>query len=685
MNNLKFFFKYSSFLQIFLFVMLCFTHPLHLYSQQKKDSLINLIKEKEKSAYFSTKDTTYINLLNKLAREYTYSISDSLYTISCNILDYSIAAGYEKGIGQAYFGMSTYYLEKGKDSLVFNNLEKAKKIALRTKDTVLLLNISNYLAIEYDHMGDSTKSLKEYLKSEKLALKIKDKTFLFTIYENIAVTFSHKKLYHRALKYFNKAKDIGDEINNSILTGSTLCNMTRVYIGLNDLENASKSLNKGIEIVEKHNSKEWTGYAYMLKGDILLEQKKYEEALIWYKKSEPIQLSTNYDIGVMDLYSGMSKIYIHQNNLELGEQFAIKASNLANEIRYPRGISQSAENLSLLYEKLNSPKKALKYHKLFKKMSDSLSKNEQIIGIAFLDIERTHQQEQYELIHQSNTKLFKQKQLLYVSLASLLGLITIAFLIRKNLNTQKRMSAALKVKNEILAANENKLKTINTTKDKLFSIVGHDLRGPMLSLKELLNLSLEDDTIFKRFIPQLKTQVNHIQFTLDNLLSWGQTQMKGTTINKEKVSLREISQNNINLFSKSIEKKKIEAKILISENHFILADTNHIDLILRNLISNAIKFTPEKGKIVINSSKKDNQIICSVIDDGLGIKKENLKKLFNETSHYSTYGTLNEKGTGLGLSLCKEMVELNNGSIWAISKENLGSTFSFSFQEYEKN
>ncbi|WP_291867449.1 tetratricopeptide repeat-containing sensor histidine kinase [Maribacter sp.] len=687
MKHLNNFFKYGSLLQTAFFLFLFFIYPITFYSQQrpqKKDSLIKLIKKKENADYFSTKDTTYINLLNELALEYTFSTSDSLYILSNSILDYSTKAGYAKGIGQAYLGLTSYFLEKGNDSLVFSHLEKAKRIGIQTKDTILLLDVSNLSAIEYNHIGHSDKSLKEYLKSEKLASKIANKLYLLTIYENMAVTYSHKKMYQRALKYFGKANELAVKINDSILIGSTLCNMTKVHISLNDLELATKESDQSIKIFEKYKVNGWLGYAYMLKGDIFLNQKKYDEAIVWYNKSEPIQLSTNYDIGVMDLYNSISKVYIQKNDLALGKMFAIKASNLANEIRYPRGIATSAENLSLIYEKLKEPVNSLKYHKLFKKMSDSLSKNEQLISMAFLDIERTHQNEQYELINQNNTKLYKQKQLLYVSLASLLSLSAIAFLIRKNLNTQKDMSTALKIKNEILAANENKLKTINSTKDKLFSIIGHDLRSPILSLKELLNLSLEEDTIFKRFIPKLKTQVEHIQFTLDNLLSWGQTQMKGATTNIEEVRLREISQNNRNLFSKSIENKKIEFQLLIEENTSVLADTNHIDLILRNLISNAIKFTPEKGKIIITATIKDDIVVCSVKDNGLGIKKENIDKLFNETTHYSTYGTFNEKGTGLGLSLCQEMVKLNNGSIWVISEENSGSTFSFSFPKFKK-
>ncbi|WP_299433810.1 tetratricopeptide repeat-containing sensor histidine kinase [uncultured Maribacter sp.] len=684
MNNLKHILKLLFNLKIFFCIFFCITTNIHSQKKSiKKDSLLRLIKEQENKKNFTVKDTVYINLLNKLAIEYIYSTSDTLPTLSNNILEYSNAINYDKGKGYAYIGLSNYYLEKGKDSLVFEYLKNAKKIALKTKDTTLLLEISNHYAIEYDHIGDSSKALKEYLKGKVLAEKIENKLYLLTIYQNIAVTYSHKKLYTRALKYFNKANALASKINDSISIGITMCNMTRAYIGLNNFEQATKCIDKGISIVSENDLYEWLGYAYMLKGDILLNEHKYNDAIVWYKKSEPIQLSTNYDIGVMDLYNSMAKLYIEINNIALGKEFAIKASNLAEKIRYPIGISKSAENLSLIYEKLNDDTNALKYHRLFKKMSDSLSKNEQVIGIALLDIENQHKHEQQKLINENKSKVNKQKNLLYFSLITMLVLFAIASLIIRNLNTQKKLSEALKVKNEILAFNEEELKKINTTKDKLFSIIGHDLRGPILSLKQLLQAT-EEESIIKRFIPILKNDVEHVHFTLNNLLTWGQTQMKGFKIFAKKIDLKKIIKNNIDLFEITINKKELQVSLEMPKIVYAFADEDHIDLVFRNILNNAIKFTEVGGSIKISSINTNKEVQVYISDTGKGIKKEDIDKLFNKRKHFSTYGTSNEKGTGLGLSLCKEMIELNNGEIWVKSEENKGSTFAFSIPNLGK-
>ncbi len=676
MNNLKYFFKSPIYLNSFLLFLFFILNFSTIYSQKRKDSLISLIIKKENSPNFSKKDTSYINTLQKLAFEYEFSTSDTLLTFSKKALEYSTSINYEKGKSLAYFGISAYYLEKGKDSLVLNYLNKSKQIATKNRDTVLLLRISNYSAIQYDHIGDSAKSLKEYLESEKLALKYNNKVILLTIYENIGVTYSHKKLYDKAIFYYKKAKKIALEINDEMGIGTSSCNLTRAYIGTNNLELAKKNIDLGIKTVTELELEDWVGYAYKLKGDINLKEEKYDDALSWYKKSETIQLKTNYDIGKMDLFNCIAKVYVKKNEIHLAKDYAIKACKLAKEIKYPRGISDASETLSSIYEKLNDPSNALKYHHLFKKMSDSVSKSEQLISITFIDIENKHKEEQEALINSNNLEVSKQRKILYFFLITIFILAIIGTLIIRNLNTQKKLSEALKIKNETLVFSEKELMKNNLTKDKLFSIIGHDLRGPILSLKQLLQ-ETEDEKVIKRFIPKLKNDVEHIHFTLNNLLIWGKTQMKGFKIFQKQINLHTIASNNIKLFTDIIEKKELNILLQIPDNSYAFADEDHIDLILRNILNNAIKFTPKGGVITISSKQNNNRIETTVADTGKGISKNDIHKIFNDNEHFSTYGTNNEKGTGLGLSLCKEMIELNKGEIWVKSEENIGSSFTF--------
>ena len=228
-----------------------------------------------------------------------------------------------------------------------------------------------------------------------------------------------------------------------------------------------------------------------------------------------------------------------------------------------------------------------------------------------------------------------------------------------------------------LSENQITLNKINKNQDKLFSIVGHDLRGPIVSLRELVDFTLESTSgkeYFSRFAPKLKLDLDHIHFTLDNLLNWGQSQMKGASIKSESIKIKEEFISISQFCEKTLAKKNVELKKELSNDLKVTCDRNHFNIIFRNLICNAIKFTHNNGTVRVNAEKKEDHIIISVKDNGIGMSKEVLNKVFNSTEHFSTFGTNNERGTGLGLKLCKEMVEKNRGTIYTESSINLGTT-----------
>ena len=188
---------------------------------------------------------------------------------------------------------------------------------------------------------------------------------------------------------------------------------------------------------------------------------------------------------------------------------------------------------------------------------------------------------------------------------------------------------------------------------------------------------------FFEFIPKLKNDVDHIYFTLNNLLTWGNSQMKGSNIKPSVVSLESLVNENINLLSEVAEGKSIKIISKLTGNTMVWSDSNQIDIVVRNLISNALKFTPDNGMITIMASEKDDLWEVSIRDTGVGMDKITVEKLFKKGSNITTYGTNNEKGTGLGLSLCKEMVEKNGGTIWVESTLRKGSTFYFTLPKAE--
>lgn len=227
------------------------------------------------------------------------------------------------------------------------------------------------------------------------------------------------------------------------------------------------------------------------------------------------------------------------------------------------------------------------------------------------------------------------------------------------------------------------LKNMNITKDKFFSIIAHDLKNPISSFVKMSDFLVEQfhdlsKEEIKEFIDEVQLSANSVYELLENLLMWSRTQRGLVQFDPMNLDLRTIILNNINLLKMNADTKKINLNYNIESKISIYADPNMINTILRNLITNAIKFTNENGTITIKSYKYDEKYCAiSVADNGIGIPKEKISKMFNLETSYSTSGTNNEKGTGLGLILCKEFVDKHNGSIWVESEMEKGSNFIF--------
>lgn len=234
---------------------------------------------------------------------------------------------------------------------------------------------------------------------------------------------------------------------------------------------------------------------------------------------------------------------------------------------------------------------------------------------------------------------------------------------------------------------KEKLEELNTLKDKIFMIISHDLRSPLHSLKALIVLLNDSEFItpqeFKMLLKGLKHNVDQTYDLLDNLLLWSKSQMKGFLVRREGIRIHDLVAESTALLLGAAEKKKININNEIDEHLFATGDEDMIKLVLRNLISNAIKFTGEGGCISIRSKKDGKQVLISVTDTGVGMDALQQAEIFKYSQ--SKNGTNEEKGAGLGLMICKEFVEKNHGRIWIDSEPGRGSTFTFSLPAVEKS
>lgn len=236
---------------------------------------------------------------------------------------------------------------------------------------------------------------------------------------------------------------------------------------------------------------------------------------------------------------------------------------------------------------------------------------------------------------------------------------------------------------EALELSDTQLQLSNQAKDKLFSIIAHDLRSPFNSILGFLNILKKEYQCFTEderigMINKIHSSANSTYELLENLLIWSRSQSKRINFNPQKIKLKAIIDSNLKIVNNQLDKKQIKLISKVENSVEIYADLDMMNLIIRNLISNAIKFTYPKGSIAISATIKETDIIISISDTGVGIDRKMKESIFTLSKQTSLVGTNNEKGTGLGLMLCKDFITIHNGKIWVESEVGKGSTFNFS-------
>lgn len=649
-----------------------------------KDSIRELRSQKN----FSPKDTLYIDLLSNLGYQLRYYNADSLLLLSSETLQLSIDSGYKEGESRSRLRLGDYYSDKGDSEKAIFNYTAGLNIAKELGNKDLSLRIMNNLAGENAYKGDYAHALTGYLEAIEIAEEIGNKKMLSIMNENIANLYASQKDYQQSLDFYKKVKKINGQLGNEVIMAETLSNLASVYADMGKLDYAMFNINKSVTIFEKHKIIDWLAYTYEIKGKVYLKENKYKWALYWYNQSEMLHRDLDDDRGKIDLFNGMGEAYLGQGKDSLSEYFAHQAYEISDRIQFMEGTQKCAYTLYRINKNKKNFSRALNFHELYQKLSDTLSRNENKKSLTLLKTKTEYDQQKQILIEENNKALAQQQRYIIAALAILLVFIIIILLVYRAEVIQKRLNKELEAKKEILEKRESELQESNETKTKLFSIIGHDLRGPVGALQELLRLYSDGDIEtdeFLEFVPKLREDVDHVSFTLNNLLSWGNTQMNGAVTKPSLMALESLVSENIKLLSEIAKKKSIKIVSELTENTLTWSDSNQIDIVVRNLISNALKFTPQNGMIRISAHERDNLWEVAIRDTGVGMDKITVKNLFEKNSNITTYGTDNEKGTGLGLSLCKEMVEKNGGSIWVESALRKGSCFFFTLPKREKS
>ncbi|WP_224490013.1 ATP-binding protein [Robertkochia flava] len=686
-----------------IFYILLLLSCVNLSRAQSLDSLRTHVFKSEKLAISGpSADTLRIDRLNEHAEKFLHKNMDSLSHYAGQAIILADQMGYAKGQINARYLKSIYLTDTGHLDQALELLDESERIARGCKDDHLLMRCYINRGSFYNYAGDIGTSNDFYMEAIKLGEKmhtdhfgkvvrpnINNKISLSLAYEGLAANYQVLKYYDKALEYINKADRVNQQIGDDLFTGQTLANKAEIHLDLKQYEDALIHISESIDLFKEKKDIPWQAFAERVKGDIFLKQGYYQLALESYEVAQELQEQIDDSREKASLDNAISKAFLGIKNNNQSKSYAKMALEEAMKLGELAITKESAKTLSFIYEKEEQYNSALYYHKIYKKYEDSLFNEKNMKSAASLEVRIDAQEREAQLQMESEKAQNKQRMFTFFSTGGVLILLTVLFLTQRSRKLERKLNDLLTKKNRVLGRRELQLKWLNETKNKLFSIISHDLRAPIASLNNLIDL-LNDKQIgpeeFIDFAPQLSNQVKNVSFTLNNLLLWSKHQMKGARNNPRQHNLHKLASLSIDLLLHQAQQKNIAIRNEIPKEAEIYSDADQITIVFRNLISNAIKFTEPGGAVILYAEEKEGIWQVEVKDNGIGMDQKTIDRILSQSSSYmeSTYGTNNEKGTGIGLSLCKEMITKGGGEFHIQSAIGVGSSFSFTIEKYEK-
>lgn len=597
---------------------------------------------------------------------------------------------YHKGTAEVNYYKAMIFADKDDYYNAIDNFIKSKKVFEEINDTLGLAKVNNGIGLIEINRGNYDKGLEASLKAIKVFEDKKLYNNLSTAYNNLATAYYNTEKYDKSLEYNFKAAQVRELLEDTVSLSSTYRNIATLYSLNKDPENAISYYQKVLDLLKINDNEELRGEILPKIGQEYLSQNELKKAAEFLVEGAKYNRKINNKEGLLQALNGLAKYNIIKKQYDLAEGQVTEAGLILKELNDDKQLLENYDLMMKLDSAKGNFRSAFMWQREYQILKDKLYKNEyKTAGLNETDYNTTDNEKEKQLIKQlqlkdaANTKQIKKLKLVnYILLGAFLMVSTLLLLIYLNRKNRIKYTRELENKNKQIQAQNNEiliqsknLEELNVVKDKLFSIVSHDLKDSVTSIKAFIDL-LKDGSItkdeFDELIPELSENADNASLLLMNLLNWSKSQMESLKPKPVYFDLQEIFSQKKKLVEQKLEKKKIN---LVDETkpETIYADKSMVEIIIQNLITNAVKFCNAEDTITISNTAVNGTVLLSVKDTGVGISEENQKKLFKNS--FTTIGTTNEKGTGLGLTICKELVELNHGRIWLESSEGVGSKF----------
>ena len=574
-------------------------------------------------------------------------------------------------------------------SYIMEALSLAQKVGLKKIEARAYCALGNYHLV----VGQFYSAYVNYKKAEKVCIAINDKNYLINVYYNMMLVFVDIDDKENTFLYADKLLEIASEwydlttltpINNS----TNKIEVFGVYNKLSLIFGAQ--FHKGRMLYKDNEAQEALNYYLdMFNKTIRLDTKYYQQNIAytcgyfynklnqphealkylhWARKDSEKEINNEISIDLSETYAYLAESHILLNQLDSAEYYLKKSREVPLLVDFMKAKLYQIN--STIDSKKGNYRRALENFRKFHLLSDSLTQAGKTAEITRLKNwnELEQKDNDNEILQLEKQKQHKLILILTSSLVMILALFFLsAFLFSKTIRKNRE------------------LKELHIVKDKLFSVVAHDLRSPMgalMSVLKLANRNMLDADMQVQLLKDISSRVDDTYGLIDNMLCWAKSQMQGIVPSPAYFDVQEASLSVTDNLQNIAAGKNINLNNRI-EPQQVYADSDMFVVVVRNLVMNAIKYTSAKGEIILSSELSDDKLVILVKDTGIGMTQEVQEKLFNLSETKSIRGTNNEGGTGLGLVLCADFVKANGGSIWFTSVQGEGSTFFFSVPKFQ--
>ncbi len=650
----------------FSLLLLALLNSLTAFSQNEANRLLNELK--------SAKDPdTRLDIYNSLFKHYEFSNSDSsVFYMEMGLKEFSKSKN-EKGIGTMLTMLGVIDNKQGRIVQATEKYNKALELFTKNNYDKGLAIVHNAMGVLDGKRGKQLDAAKHFMIALKLFEKIDDKDGIVNTYLKLGVINEQSNSLDIALEYYNATINY---IKKWSVSGPKLMyvynNIGVVYGKMGIMDSAMRYFEIALEGCKEPDYLEVKILTLNNLGILHDKINNDSRALFYFDKALHITKDKDLPEDQARILVSRASVIAKTDPSE-AESSLKEAMVLANMLGQQHLLSDIYETLSEVYEKQGKYKEEVSVLKSLRITEDSLfnvNKSKEIKNL--LTVHELESANAKLLVAQQQSQTSKFKKNIFLSVAIFLAIaVVIMFVVyRRTL-----------MLNNTLSKREVELKKSNDVKDRLFSIIGHDLRGPIGSIPVMLELMNDESTTEQERLYMYDGVMSHVNAskeTLDKLLYWGGAQIKGTGVNKMNFTIGDTLENILKLTQNTAKQKNISIENRIDNDIELNCDPTHFDFVMRNLLSNAIKFTHIDGKIVLSAEKnlESKQVMFCVQDNGIGIGAEKQHDIFKPFSS-SERGTANEKGTSIGLMLCKEFINENGGEIWVKSELGKGSTFYF--------